>query len=581
MIEKYYEEELQYLYESGRLFAREHPDRAALLNIDAVGDRDPHVERLFEGFAFLTARIREQIDDSFPQLTEGLIDLLWPGLMREIPSCCIVQLTPRRGLLQEPRTLRRGAEVLSGDADGRGTVCRFTTCSDVVLSPLSLVAVEQSAEAADTTTFTLRLSCDAETPLSRVAPAPLRLYIHAEMPGALALRELLTTRAVEARVSVDGQRAIQIDPATAASPAGFGRDEHLLPPDLRGLPGHQLLLEYFAYPEKFLFVDLWGFDAFAATDAVAHSLEWSMTVRGALPSSRPADTGTFRLSCTPAINLTRQQCEPVVCDGTKPEYRVTGDTSSPSPLRVHSLISVTGIDRISGERREYAPMHTFRHLGPDAGPTYTTRRGMLRGGARDIVLSLAGARLRDGRLREENLSVQAWCSNGDLPREGVREGDISRPGREFPDYAMITNITRPTLPVVPPPEDEWTWRFLSHFGATLSSLCSAPRLRAMLKVYDRRGDSVRSGHIQSITAVSAEPVDTIVANSVVRGTRVRVAVDESRFGNSGAVQLFGDVLRGFLRRYASINSFVVLTLELRPSGETREWHPGEGERWPV
>ena len=73
MIEKYYEEELRYLYESGTEFAKAHPDRAQFLNIDSVGDRDPYVERLFEGFAFLAARIREKLDDSFPQLTEGII----------------------------------------------------------------------------------------------------------------------------------------------------------------------------------------------------------------------------------------------------------------------------------------------------------------------------------------------------------------------------------------------------------------------------------------------------------------------------------------------------------------------------
>ena len=85
MIEKYYEEELRYLYESGRQFAEAHPDQARFLNIEAVGDRDPYVERLFEGFAFLAARIREKLDDSFPELSEGLVDLLWPHLQAGDP----------------------------------------------------------------------------------------------------------------------------------------------------------------------------------------------------------------------------------------------------------------------------------------------------------------------------------------------------------------------------------------------------------------------------------------------------------------------------------------------------------------
>ncbi len=113
MLDKYYEEELRYLYESGKEFAKAHPDRAAYLNIDAVGDRDPYVERLFEGFAFLTAGIREKLDDSFPELTEGLLRLTAPHLISEIPSCVIAAFQPRSGMLPTTRVLPRGTEALS------------------------------------------------------------------------------------------------------------------------------------------------------------------------------------------------------------------------------------------------------------------------------------------------------------------------------------------------------------------------------------------------------------------------------------------------------------------------------------
>ncbi|SAK88131.1 hypothetical protein AWB75_06024 [Caballeronia catudaia] len=43
---RYYEAEMRYLREAGREFARAHPDRARMLNLDRVGDRDPYVERL-------------------------------------------------------------------------------------------------------------------------------------------------------------------------------------------------------------------------------------------------------------------------------------------------------------------------------------------------------------------------------------------------------------------------------------------------------------------------------------------------------------------------------------------------------
>jgi len=39
---------------------------------------DPHVERLLEGFAFLAARTHLKIDDEFPEITEALLNVLYP-----------------------------------------------------------------------------------------------------------------------------------------------------------------------------------------------------------------------------------------------------------------------------------------------------------------------------------------------------------------------------------------------------------------------------------------------------------------------------------------------------------------------
>src|ERR1700761_9129784 len=98
---RYYEAEMRYLREAGKEFARAHPDRARMLNLDRIGDRDPSVERLFEGFAFLTGRLQQKLDDELPELTEGLVSLLWPHYLRLIPSLSIVELAPPHERLQK------------------------------------------------------------------------------------------------------------------------------------------------------------------------------------------------------------------------------------------------------------------------------------------------------------------------------------------------------------------------------------------------------------------------------------------------------------------------------------------------
>lgn len=55
--DRYFREELTFLREEGRLYSEIKPHLAAFLD---GKNTDPDVERLLEGFAFLTSRLREE-----------------------------------------------------------------------------------------------------------------------------------------------------------------------------------------------------------------------------------------------------------------------------------------------------------------------------------------------------------------------------------------------------------------------------------------------------------------------------------------------------------------------------------------
>src|SRR5471030_3443940 len=131
VILRYYEAEMRYLGEAAKEFADAHPDRARMLNLDRGGDRDPYVERLFEGFAFLTGRLRQKLDDELPELTEGLVSLLWPHYLRMIPSLSILEITPANGALQAYDTLAAGLEVFSDPIGEEKIECVYRTTQPV------------------------------------------------------------------------------------------------------------------------------------------------------------------------------------------------------------------------------------------------------------------------------------------------------------------------------------------------------------------------------------------------------------------------------------------------------------------
>lgn len=141
---RYYEAEMRYLREAGKEFARAHPDRAAMLNLDKPGARDPYVERLFEGFAFLMGRLREKLDDDLPELTEGLVSLLWPHYMRTIPSLAIVEFSLTGVVCASPKCWLKASpccHVLSGRikppvSTGRPAMCRYNRCTLQMLASI-------------------------------------------------------------------------------------------------------------------------------------------------------------------------------------------------------------------------------------------------------------------------------------------------------------------------------------------------------------------------------------------------------------------------------------------------------------
>ncbi len=578
MIEKYYEEELRYLYESGREFAKAHPDRAHYLNIDSVGDRDPYVERLFEGFAFLVARIREKLDDSFPQITEGLTNLLWPQFLQEIPSCTIVQFEPRGGSLQEARVLPARSEIASGPVGPESAVCRFTTTQPLVLNPISLDSVKRNIDKNNREILTFSFSPDRDVEWSHFDLRTIRLFLHAELPTALMVHRALTTQVQKFEVEFSGGQQFGLKPETAITPGGLGKEETLLPSTKNSFWGHNLLREYFVYPEKFLFVDINGIDSLPQPEETPERITIRVTLSEPFPHDTSFSSSIFQLNCCPATNIFQSNIEPILKTGLQSEYRITADSSYINSVHVHSLRSVVGLDRVSGQKTTYETLYTFNNIGSRLKKTYTTRFVNTPAARREMNIILGGPQLAGREMHEENLVMEAWCTNGNIPREYIREGGITSPGRGFPDFLKITNITRPTLPFIPPANKDLLWTFQAHLAASHKGLASGEVLKKFLHLYDWSGQEGRARRIDAIGEVSSEPVDVVYKGSVIRGIRFSVALEEKAFKDVNDVHLFGSVLSCFLTHYVTLNSFCELRLVLKPSGKTLEWNQLEGRK---
>jgi len=141
----FYERELDYLRKSAAQFAEKHPKVASRLVLEPTKCEDPHVERLLEAFAFLAARVHLKLEDEFPEITEALLSVVYPQLVRPIPSMSVVefQLDPEKGKLASGMRIERNSQLHSKPISG--VPCTFRTCYETTLWPVTVAAAELSA----------------------------------------------------------------------------------------------------------------------------------------------------------------------------------------------------------------------------------------------------------------------------------------------------------------------------------------------------------------------------------------------------------------------------------------------------
>src|SRR5215469_4364998 len=171
-----YENELSYLRQMGAQFAEKYPKIASRLRLESSKEtEDPHVERLIEAVAFLAARIHLRLDDDFPEITEALLNIVYPHFVRPIPSMAIAdfEVDIEHGKLTTGLKIPRNATLYSRPVNG--VPCKFRTCYETTLWPVSITAAEwktpdllkpsvKSGEAAYALRLELRTGADVPFP---------------------------------------------------------------------------------------------------------------------------------------------------------------------------------------------------------------------------------------------------------------------------------------------------------------------------------------------------------------------------------------------------------------------------------
>jgi type VI secretion system protein ImpG len=602
---QYYERELTFLRQMGSDFSEKYPKIASRLTLEQDKCEDPHVERLLEAFAFLAARVHLKIDDDFPEISESLLNILYPHYLRPIPSISVTQfaVNPSQGKMTAHARVPKGSTLLSKPING--VPCRFSTCYDTDVWPVEVVAGEWRTpdrlsppiKALDTIgAVRIGLRCFPDVSFKALKPASLRFYLSGEANLAHTLYELFSNNCTQilVRDTAKGSRVKPIHiPLNALRLVGFADEEDVLPYPRRSFIGFRLLQEYFTFPEKFFFLDVgelarvWESGIDKEAEIVFLFSPFERIERRELLEMGVSDK-TFRLNSTPIVNLFRHTSEPILLSQRKPEYQIVPDVRRPTTVEVYSLEEVLAIDRASRETMSFEPFYSLRHAArqEQAKLFWVANRrasGKRNDDGTDVYISLVDPAFRLAYPDSDAVTVKMLCSNRDLPARlpfGSDSGDFELEEMSF--IKPVVCLKKPTTTLRPATDKGLLWRLISHLSLNYLSLVDDGKeaLQAILRLYDFGDSPFSRKQIDGILSVSSSPGFARLISDYgigfARGKDVRIEFDEEQFVGAG-VFLFAAVLEQFLGQYVSLNSFCQLTALSKQRKEVlRKWPPRAG-----
>lgn len=615
-----YSKELSHLRGVVREFAEASPKIAGRLGLSASenepDNQDPYVERLLDGFAFLTGRIQLKFENEFPRFTEALLETIYPDLLCPVPAMSIARFEPDYTQTSgDGRLLPRDSVIVESvepDEEGQKTACRFSTAHDVELWPLKVedvfyrtrdflqLGLERTVrgEAA----FQIRLRATQGTQISSIKAKRLTFHLSGGESAPWMIYEEIfskTTAIVVRSTATGGSKwtPVILD-KSHLRPVGFADSEALLPVDSRSFPGYRYLREYFALPERFLFLEITGLDKClpqCSGDQFEIIIVLS-TENHDLEEKRPS-ASNFSLFSTPVINLFGRKATPISLAEHRSDLPAFIEPR-PRDYEIFKIKSVLG-HGLSGEvRQKFRPFYLRRESDrgqemaffnvhrtvrpmPEKGKEFSDRREYA---GSDVSLSIVDAHGAPYPAALLYLEVQTLCTNAHLPWLLAKDTKYELEGEP---HATVSFLRKPTAPRPAPLGGEHMWRLISHLSCNYYSLsetpeeAGAPALKQLLTLYAPEKNSEARRRIDAVRSIATEEVMERISKTgpirLDRGLGISLTISEKSFPEGG-IFVFGAVLNEFFANYVTLNSFTKTTLLSESRGVIMQWPPRNGKR---
>ncbi len=603
-----YNDELGYLRKTGTLFSEAYPGVAGRLGTiegDALCN-DPFVERLLEGFAFLSARVQHKLESDFPVFTQSILETVNPYILRPLPSASVVKFYPdfSDDGLESGFRVKKDTPLYSEYAGNLSTRCEYRTTKDVNLWPfevgsasyvgremsmLKLPDIKYVSKAKSAIKIRLDMGINAMFNSLDVKDIPFFL---SGSSISMCLFEMLLTDCIGVLVRDCNDPGTENNFVQSSSivPIGFDESEKLLPYDNRTFSGYRLMQEYFTLPEKFMFINVTGI-----SDALKHCLTSSIEVVFLLkrPWEIPENSvskDNFLLYCTTAVNLFTKNIGRVPVSDGESKLHIIVDKMKPLDYEVYDLAEVKGYKESSMEpvdfvpfsfskSRDMASVNRYYSLTREPYQFSSKRKNFSKHydyNGSEVYIYLIDSESRPYHNDLKQIGIKVMCTNRDLPFCIKSAGGVLKFSTSTVcPSTKIENVSSVSLPVDSSVGGKAPWLMINFM--TLNYLLfndtdsgkAVESIKELLSLYSVCAGNRYAKHIDGIHSLNLSNVVRrfVIENKPIflRGIHIDIEFDDNAFAGTGFF-LLGMVLSKFFSNYVSLNSFVETTIKSKERG---------------
>jgi type VI secretion system protein ImpG len=586
-----FHEELSYIQKEGHTFAKKYPKTASYLELGNIGSYDPHVERLIEAFAFLSARLQYNIDEQFPQIISALLNVLYPQFSQPIPAMAIAHFQVDSVLCDSPTgfLVASNTPVFSQVHDE--TECEFQTCYPTTLWPIEVTNIkfehpEKYTYFMDRADILSILSISLTCPTGNIkdfSVNKLRFYINLPDHQAHQIFELLFCSTTEVVTLNEKGEVIAKLGSDSIHPVGLTQDETILPCPNHTYKSYTTLTEYFLFERKFLFFDV----DLPNNDKINQSTTIQIALSARNDKLRLSKT-SFLLGCTPIINLFNRRSEPFRLDQKQQDYLLVPDKYNEQHVEIQSIKELFSFSS-DGETTQVESLYSSSYLA-QSNPsncywTYSRKPSLEEAIIGTTMhVSLVDKALNPNVPLGDVIYANCSCTNRYATNQIV-ENEVFSTTASLP-VQNIRCVTKPTQKIQPSLSAKAQWRLLSALSYNHLYLLSTPiaidSIRDILQTMSFSNQDSTTKEILGIKTAGLKPIVKRIGYEAWRGycqgTLIELTFDRSYYSNSTPF-LFAMVLERFFAHLTAVNSFTQLKImDSNQKGVWKQWVPRTGEQ---